>query len=56
MFLILQNLTQDQIGEIIKVYEPTDTTDPTATLMAISDMMTDVMFACPSREFAWVGG
>ena len=48
-------MTQDQITEVTKVYEPTNTTDPTATIIAMSDMMGDVLHACPSQEFTWVG-
>ena len=54
-FSILQNLTQDQIAEVIKVYEPANTTNRTATLMAMSDMLADMMILCPLQEFTWVG-
>ena len=47
-------MTQDQIADVIEIYEPTNITDVTATKISISDMLGDIMFICPSEEFGLV--
>ena len=47
-------MTQDQIADVIEIYEPTNITDVTATKISISDMLGDIMFVCPSEEFGLV--
>ena len=47
-------MTLDQIDEVIAAYEPVNVSDVTTTKIAISDMLGDLMFVCPSEEFALV--
>ena len=47
-------MTQDQIADVIEIYEPTNITDVTATKISISDMLGDIMFVCPSEEIGLV--
>ena len=51
---VFQNLTDDQIDDVIAAYEPANITDATATKIAISDMTGDIMFVCPAEMFAMV--
>ena len=51
---ILQNLTLAQIDEVIAAYGPANISNVTATKIAISNMLGDLMFVCPSEEFALV--
>ena len=52
--VVFQNLTDDQIDDASAAYEPANITNATATKIAISDMVGDIMFACPAEVFALV--
>ena len=53
-WVVFQNLTDDQIDDVILVYEPTNVTDPTEAKIAISDMIGDIYFVCAAEVFAQV--
>ena len=53
-WVVFQNLTDDQIDDVIVAYEPTNITDSTETKIAISDMIGDIYFVCAAEVFAQV--
>ena len=51
-WVVFQNLTDDQIDDVIVAYEPTNVTDPTETKIAISDMIGDIYFVCVQQKYS----